>query len=99
MSRVGLGACSPQTCVRTGCSIGAYGEYEHLIGRFSAFADVGYVVARTWNAPDLSPFYQRYGWRFQVNHRALTTLALRATGGKKADAFEVGIGYRFFTAR
>ncbi len=80
-------------------SVGVYGEYEHIIGRFSAFADAGYVVARTWNAGDASPFYQRYGWRFHVNRRMFTTIAVRATGGKKADAFELGAGYRFVTAR
>jgi len=80
-------------------SVGAYAEYEHIIGRFSAFADAGFVIARTWDNPDVSRFYERYGWRYQMNDRLFTTLAIRATGGKKADAFELGFGYRFVTAR
>ena len=80
-------------------STGTYGEYEHLIGRFSAFADAGFVVARTSEEPDVSRFYQRYGWRYQMNGRLFTTVAIRATGGKKADAFEVGVGYRLVTSR
>jgi hypothetical protein len=78
---------------------GAYAEYEHIIGRFSAFADAGYVVARTSDTEDASRFYQRYGWRYQMNGRLFTTVAIRATGGKKADAFEVGVGYRLVTSR
>jgi hypothetical protein len=81
-----------------GWAVGNYVEYEHIIGRFSAFADAGYVVLRTWNSPGLSRFYQRYGWRYQMNRRLFTTLAVRATGGKKADAFELGIGCRFVTS-
>ena len=80
-------------------SAGTYAEYEHLIGRFSAFADAGYVMARTSDTPDVSRFYQRYGWRYQMNSRLFTTLAIRATGGKKADAVEVGLGYRLVTSR
>lgn len=80
-------------------STGAYAEYEHIIGRFSAFADAGYVIARTFDQSDHSRFYQRYGWRYQTNRRLFTTVAIRATGGKKADAFEVGIGYRLVTSR
>jgi Lipid A 3-O-deacylase (PagL) len=80
-------------------STGTYAEYEHIIGRFSAFADAGYAIARTSEAPDVSRFYQRYGWRYQMNRRLFTTMAIRATGGKKADVFEVGVGYRLVTSR
>jgi hypothetical protein len=82
-------AASPQPL-----SVGAYGGYEHIIGRFSAFADAGILLARTSDGADRSPFYQRYGWRYQFNDRMFTTLAIRAVGGKKADAFELGVGYR-----
>jgi hypothetical protein len=75
-------------------SVGAYGGYEHIIGRFSAFADAGILLARTSDGADRAPFYQRYGWRYQFNDRMFTTLAIRAVGGKKADAFELGVGYR-----
>jgi hypothetical protein len=80
-------------------AVGTFAEYEHIIGRFSAFADAGFLIARTSASSDASRFYQRYGWRYQMNDRLFTTLAIRATGGKKADAFELGFGYRFVTAR
>jgi hypothetical protein len=74
---------------------GAYGGYEHLIGRFGAFVDVGYTVARI-NAGDtrFPRFYQRFGWRYRINDRLWSTIAVRSIDGHKADFAEVGLGYR-----
>ena len=80
-------------------AFGTYVGYEHLVGRFSVLLDTGYVVARTWNDPDSPRFYERYGLSYQLNDHMFTTLSIRATGGKKADALVVGAGYRFVTAR
>jgi hypothetical protein len=77
-------------------AVGTYAGYEHIIGRFSALFDLGYVVARTWpNDPSAPSFYERYGWRYQLSDRVFTGLAVRAVHGKKADALELGVGYRF----
>jgi hypothetical protein len=76
--------------------VGTYAGYEHIIGRFSALIDFGYVVARAWPNDPLAPsFYERYGWRYHFSDRMFTGLAVRAVHGKKADALEVGVGYRF----
>ena len=76
-------------------TIGMYGGYEHIIGRFSALIDFGYIVARTWpKDPEAPSFYERYGWRYHVTDRMFTGLAVRAVHGKKADALELSLGYR-----
>jgi hypothetical protein len=75
-------------------SVGTYAGYEHIIGRFSALLHAGYVVARGIEAPDTPRFYQRYGLRYQLSRRAFTTLAVRAVEGRKADALQIGGGYR-----
>jgi hypothetical protein len=77
-------------------AVGVYGGYEHLIGRFSAFVDLGYNVARGAVADASTPrLYQRFGWRYRVNDRVWSTLSVRSTEGRKADSLEVGAGYRF----
>jgi len=77
-------------------NVGTYAGYEHIIGRFSALIDFGYIVVRTWpNDTEAPSFYERYGWRYQLSDRMFTGLAVRAVHGKKADALEVGVGYRF----
>ena len=73
---------------------GVYGGYEHVIGRFSALTQVGDTVARGFANPNSSRLYTRYGWRYQVNDRVWSTLAIRAHGFRKADALEFGAGYR-----
>jgi hypothetical protein len=75
-------------------ALGVFGGYEHIIGRFSAFLHVGYEVARGLDDPDVSRVYQRLGWRYQVTDRIFATFAVRATEIRKADALEVGVGYR-----
>jgi Lipid A 3-O-deacylase (PagL) len=75
-------------------ALGMYAGYEHLIGRFSAFVHVGYTVARGLDDPDAPRAYQRFGWRYQVTDRIFGTFAVRATGGNRAEALEVGAGYR-----
>jgi lipid A 3-O-deacylase PagL len=75
-------------------SLGLYGGYEHIIGRFSAFLHVGYEVARGLDDPDVSRCYQRFGWRYQMTDRIFATFAVRATEIRRADALEVGAGVR-----
>jgi hypothetical protein len=75
-------------------ALGTFGGYEHIIGRFSAFLDVGYEVARGLDDPGKSRCYQRFGWRYQVNDRLFATFAVRATEIRKADALEFGAGLR-----
>jgi hypothetical protein len=71
-----------------------YGGYEHIIGRFSAIAQVGHVVARGFDTAEGLGLYTRYGWRYHLNDRVWGTLAIRASQMRKADALEFGIGYR-----
>jgi hypothetical protein len=76
-------------------TFGTYAGYEHIIGRFSALIDFGYIVARTWpKDPEAPSFYERYGWRYHFTDRMFTGLAVRAVHGKKADAMELSLGYR-----
>jgi len=75
-------------------ALGFYGGYEHIIGRFSAFLHVGYEVARGLDDPDMSRLYQRLGLRYQVTDRVFATFAVRATEIRRADALQVGVGYR-----
>jgi hypothetical protein len=75
-------------------TLGTYGGYEHVIGRFGALVQVGYVVARTLEDGHTPRLYQRYGWRYHMNHHFWTTFAIRTIQGRKADALELGAGYR-----
>jgi len=74
-------------------ALGAYGGYEHIIGRFGAIAQAGYYVARGYDSTK-PRLYQRLGWRYRVSDRLWSTFAIRTTGGRRADALEVGAGYR-----
>ena len=77
-------------------ALGLYGGYEHVIGRFSPFVDVGYNVARSAGTdPDTPRLYQRFGWRYNVSDRVWGTVAVRSVEGRKAESLEVGVGYRF----
>ena len=69
--------------------------YEHLIGRFSAAVQVGYRVARGYEDVNAPRLYQRYSWTYAVNQHVFSTFAIRATDGRRADALEVGAGYRW----
>jgi hypothetical protein len=75
-------------------ALGVYTGYEHIIGRFSAFLHLGYNVARGLDDPDVPRAYQRFGWRYQVNDQLFATFAVRAIEIRRADALEVGVGYR-----
>jgi len=75
-------------------AVGVYGGYEHVIGRFSALTQVGDTVARGFAKPNSSRLYTRYGWRYQINDRVWSTLAIRAHGFRKANVLEFGAGYR-----
>jgi hypothetical protein len=75
-------------------SVGIYGGYEHVIGRFGALVQAGGVVP-TATATDVRRLYSRFGWRYHVNDRVWTALAIRAYGFRNANALEIGAGYRF----
>ena len=74
-------------------SLGTYGGYEHVIGRFGAILQLGYYVARGFDNP-AKRSYQRFGWRYRVTDRLWSTVAIRSTGGLRGDALEFGVGYR-----
>jgi hypothetical protein len=73
---------------------GAYGGYEHVIGRFGAIIQVGYNVARASSSDSAPRLYERLGWRYQFNDRLWGTIAVRSDG-RRADFLEFGAGYRF----
>jgi hypothetical protein len=75
-------------------SLALYGGYEHVIGRFGAIVQPGYILARGFENPESSRFYQRYGWRYHVTERFWSSVSVRAKEGRKADALEFGAGYR-----
>jgi hypothetical protein len=75
-------------------SLGFYGGYEHIVGRFGALVQVGRDVVRGFDDPNDSRWYQRYGWRYQVNDRVFGIFSIRATRGRKADFLEIGLGYK-----
>ena len=75
-------------------ALGSYGGYEHLVGRFGAFVHLGYKLAQGFEEPGAPRFYQRFGWRYRINDRFFSTFSVRAVEGRKADALEVGAGYR-----
>lgn len=75
-------------------STGVYGGYEHLIGRFGAFVQLGYNVAR--GASDDARYpraYQRYGWRMRFADPLWAVIAVRATEFNRAECLELGAGY------
>lgn len=73
-------------------SLGLYGGYEHIIGRFSALMQVGDSVARGY--PGSRRLYSRYGWRYHVSDRVWSTMAIRSHGLWRANVLEFGVGYR-----
>lgn len=75
-------------------SLGTYGGYEHIIGRFGAIAQFGYYVARGFDNSTRPRTYQRLGWRYRVTDRLWGTVAIRSTGNLRSDALEFGAGYR-----
>lgn len=75
-------------------AIGVYGGYEHIIGRFSVIAQVGDNVVRGFVGANAPRLYSRYGWRYHFNEHMWSTIAIRATGVRNADALEIGAGYR-----
>jgi hypothetical protein len=87
-----------QTVWRAGAgdrwALGLYGGYEHVIGRFGAIVQPGYILARGFDTPESARFYQRYGWRYHVTERFWSSVSVRAKQGRKADALEFGVGYR-----
>lgn len=86
------------TVVRAGAgerwALGIYGGYEHVIGKFGAILQPGYIVARGFDRPNSSRFYQRYGWRYHVTESFWSSVSIRAVEGRIADALEFGAGYR-----
>jgi hypothetical protein len=76
------------------CALGVFGGYEHVIGKFGAFLQPGFVVARGSERANSSRFYQRLGWRYHVNDHFWGSVSLRAVEGRIADALEFGAGYR-----
>jgi len=75
-------------------ALGVYGGYEHVIGKFGALLQPGFVVARGSERANSSRFYQRLGWRYHVNDHFWGSVSLRAVEGRIADALEFGAGYR-----
>jgi hypothetical protein len=75
-------------------ALALYGGYEHVIGRFGAIVQPGYIVARGFENDASSRFYQRYGWRYHITERFWSSVWVRAKEGRKADALEFGAGYR-----
>jgi Lipid A 3-O-deacylase (PagL) len=75
-------------------ALGLYGGYEHVIGRFGAILQPGFVVARGYEGAGSSRFYQRYGWRYHINDHFWSSVSIRAIDGRIADALEFGAGYR-----
>jgi hypothetical protein len=55
---------------------------------------VGDDVAHGFAKPASSRLYARYGWRYQVNRRVWSTLSIRSSGFRRANAVEFGAGYR-----
>ena len=76
-------------------ALGLYGGYEHIIGRFGAGIEVGERVMRMFDDSAAPRIYERYSWSYAFSERMFTKLAIRATGDNKADAFELGVGYRW----
>ena len=75
-------------------SLGAYGGYEHVIGRFSPIVHLGYTAWRGFDDEEVPRFYQRYGSRFYFSDRFWGTFAVRSLKFRKANFVEFGFGYR-----
>ena len=76
-------------------ALGAYGGYEHVVGRFSAIVQIGQNVASGFDGINAPPqWYERFGWRYHFNDRYWTTIVIRAIEGRRADALQFGVGYR-----
>ena len=75
-------------------SLGVYGGYEHVIGRFSPIVQLGYTAWRGFDDEEVSRFYQRYGSRFYFSERFWGTFAVRSLKLRKANFLEFGFGYR-----
>jgi lipid A 3-O-deacylase PagL len=75
-------------------ALGLYGGYEHVIGRFGAIVQVGRRLVNSSGDPNAPRLYERYGWRYQFSDLFWGTFAVRAVENRKADALEVGVGYR-----
>jgi hypothetical protein len=75
-------------------ALGVYGGYEHIISRFAVIAQIGYTVARAFDAGSSPRLYERYGWRYRVSDRVSATLAMRLIEGFNATQVEVGASYR-----
>jgi len=75
------------------CALGIYAGYEHVIGKFGATLQPGYIVARGFERAT-GRFYQRYGWRYHASDRFWSSVSIRAIDGRIADALEFGAGYR-----
>ena len=80
-------------------SVGLYGGYEHVVGRFSALVQVGDAVARGFDDPEAPRLYERFGWRYHFNDRYWSTIVIRAVDGWRADALQFGLGYRMRISR
>jgi hypothetical protein len=76
-------------------SVGVYGGYEQIVGRFGPFVQAGDDVARSSAAAGVRRLYSRFGWRYHANDRLWTTFAIRVYGFRNANALEIGAGYRF----
>jgi len=74
--------------------LGFYGGYEHVVGRFGAIVQAGATVLRADAISDAPRVYSRFGWRYRINDRLWTGLAIRAYGFHEANALEFGAGYR-----
>ena len=77
-----------------GWALGFYGGYEHVVGRFSAIAQLGYRAVRGFNDPDVPRLYQKFGCRYYVNDRVFLTFTSRVIALRNADGLELGVGYR-----
>ncbi len=75
-------------------SLGVYGGYEHVIGRFSAIVQLGYTAWRGFDDEEVPRFYQRYGSRVYFSDRFWGTFAVRSLKFRKANFIEFGCGYR-----
>jgi len=74
-------------------SLGLYGGYEHIVGRFSAIAQAGATAVRGFDSVD-SRLYSRFGWRYRITDGVWSTIAVRAHGFHNASALEIGAGFR-----
>jgi hypothetical protein len=76
---------------RSKLQAGAYGTYEHFLGRISLPLQVGFYVYNKGKSP---PSFQQFGLRYQLSKHITTSLLLK-TDLEKADFIHTGIGYKF----